>query len=194
MTKSKELAALLIIGSVSLTTTSSAQTAQQVDRAIGAIFGAAGSGSKMQRASQGACQVDLSVESIELRKTTPTGVTSVRAVFQNVGSEQFSSTPVFGKFRIEVIDGRTSRVLNAIESNIVVVAPGQTRQSGLTLRREIFNGFRRSGGEIRATLSFSPNAPRCGLDTNSENDQLIATNQQVLDWLNGGERIVFVRR
>lgn len=150
-----------------------------------------------KNAMRRACNADLSVDSIELRKSGPTGPTSIRMVVSNVGSEAFSSSPVFAKAVIEVQDGATGAVTRHAVGNIVLLQPGGSRQSAVTLRRAVFSGFvppRNNAGEIRASVSFSPNAPRCGNYRNGANDQLIATHAQVRDWLNGGQSSVFVRR
>ena len=149
--------------------------------------------SQQQRVGAGACNTDLSIESIEMQKTTPTGVTSIRMNVRNVGSETFSSAPVYAKAVIEMRNGAANRTTQRSSANVTVIRPGASFQSSVTLRRSVFNGFR-SGDEIRVSLVFSPGAPRCGLDADASNDQLTASYQQVRDWLNGGSRIVFVRR
>lgn len=145
----------------------------------------------------GSCRADLSVESIELRKSGPTGPTSIRMVVKNTGTESFSTTPVFAKAMIEMQNGATGAVTQHPAGNIVLIRPGQSQQLSVTLRRAVFDTFmpqRNSAGSVRASVNFSPNAPRCGIDPNSENDQLIATHEQVRDWLSGVQPFVFVRR
>lgn len=153
--------------------------------------------SSQREAIRGSCRADLSVESIELRKSGPTGPTSIRMVVRNVGSEAFSTSPVFAKAVIEVLDGATGETTRHAVGNIVLVRPGESRQSAVTLRRAVFGTFlppRNNAGQIRASVNFSPNAPRCGIDPNSANDELVATHEQVRDWLRGSQPNVFVRR
>lgn len=153
--------------------------------------------SSQREALRGSCRADLSVESIELRKSGPTGPTSIRMVVRNVGSEAFSTSPVFAKAVIEVQDGATGAITRHAVGNIVVVQPGQSRQSAVTLRRAVFGTFmppRNNAGQIRASVNFIPNAPRCGIDPNSANDELVATHEQVRGWLRGSQANVFVRR
>ncbi len=153
--------------------------------------------SSQREALRGSCRVDLSVESIELRKSGPTGPTSIRMVVRNVGSEAFSTSPVFAKAVIEVQDGATGATTRHAVGNIVLSQPGQSRQFAVTLRRAVFGTFmppRNNAGQIRASVNFSPNAPRCGIDPNNANDELVATHEQVRDWLRGSQPNVFVRR
>lgn len=153
--------------------------------------------SSQKEAPGGSCRTDLSVESIELRKSGPSGPTSVRMVVRNLGSEAFSTSPVFAKAAIEVQDGATGATTRHEVGNIVLVRPGESRQLAVTLRREVFSTFLPldyTAGEIRASVNFSPGAPRCGIDQNSENDQLVALHEQVRDWLLGSQPNVFVRR
>lgn len=153
--------------------------------------------SSQKEAIRGSCKADLLVESIELRKSGPTGPTSIRMVVRNVGSEAFSTSPVFAKAVIEVQDGATGATTRHAVGNIVLVRPGESRQFAVTLRRAVFSTFlppRNNAGEIRASVNFSPNAPRCGIDPNSANDQLVATHEQVRDWLRGRQPKVVVRR
>lgn len=153
--------------------------------------------SSQREAIHGSCRADLSIESIELRKSGPTGPTSIRMVVKNIGSEAFSTSPVFAKAVIEVQDGATGATIRHAVGNIVFVRPGESRQSAVTLRPAVFNTFlpaRYNAGAIRASVNFSPNAPRCGIDQNSANDQLVATHEQVRDWLRAPQPNVFVRR
>lgn len=168
-----------------------------VERTVGKILGGSGIKPAVKDILRGPCKIDLSVESIELRKTGPTGPTSIRMVITNVGSEAFSTTPVFAKAVIEVQDGATGAITRHAVGNIVVVQPGQSRQFAVTLRREVFGTFlppRNNAGQIRASVEFSPNAPRCGIDPNSVNDELVATHEDVRGWLQGSQANVFVRR
>lgn len=143
----------------------------------------------------GSCQADLAVESIELRKSGPTGPTSIRMVVRNVGLEAFSTSPIFAKAVIEIQDGANGVITRHAVGNIVLVQPGLSRQFAVTLRRAVFGTFPpldNNAGQIRASISFSPNALRCGIDPNSANDELVATHEQVRSWLLGSQPNVFV--
>lgn len=197
MTKFAWLNSVFAIGiasTIAITTPSVAQTFETfaAKKLITPVLKAAQKGAK-----SGSCKADLSVESIELRKSGATGPTSIRMVVRNIGSEAFSSSPVFAKAVIEVQDGATGATTRHALGNIVLVQSSESRQSAVTLRRSVFGTFLPSGnnaGEIRASVNFSANAPRCGIDRNSANDRLVATHDQVRDWLRGSQANVFVRR
>lgn len=186
-----------IIGLVSIIAAATPSVAQNFETATAKKLIAPVLNSSQRDAMRGLCRTDLSVESIEMRKSGPNGPTSIRMVVRNVGSEVFSTSPVFAKAVIEVQDGATGATTRHAVGNIVLVRPGESRQSAVTLRRAVFGTFlppRNNAGEIRASVNFSPNAPRCGIDPNSANDQLVATHEQVRDWLRGSQPNVFLRR
>ena len=188
--------ALGVASTYAVTATSAAQASESsLARSIGTPV----LKSSQRDLLRGSCRTDLSVESIELRKSGsgPNAVTSIRMVVKNIGSEAFSTSPVFAKAVIEVQDGATGATIRHDVGNIVLVRPGERRRSAVTLRRGVFNTFlpaHHNAGEIRASVNFSPNAPRCGIDQNSENNQLVATHEQVRDRLLGSQPNVFVRR
>lgn len=191
------LSSVFAIGMASTITVTTPSMAQTIESPVARNMVTPVLKSSQRAAIRGSCRADLSVESIELRKSGPTGPTSIRMVVRNVGSEAFSTSPVFAKAVIEVQDGATGATTRHAVGNIVLVRPGESRQSAVTLRRAVFNTFlppRNNSGAIRASINFSPNAPRCGIDPNSANDQLVATHEQVRDWLRGSQPNVFVRR
>lgn len=191
------LNSVFAIGMASTITVTTPSMAQSFDSPVANNIATPVLKSSHREAIRGSCRADLSVESIELRKSGPAGPTSIRMVVRNVGSEAFSTSPVFAKAVIEVQDGATGATTRHAVGNIVLVRPGESRQSAVTLRRAGFGTFlppRNNAGEIRASVNFSPNAPRCGIDPNSANDQLVATHEQVRDWLRGPQPNVVVRR
>lgn len=191
------LNSVFAIGMASTFTVTTPSVAQTFESSVARNIITPALNSVQREAIRGSCRADLSVESIELRKSGPTGPTGIRMVVRNIGSEAFSTSPVFTKAVIEVQDGATGATTRHAVGNIVLLRPGESRQSAVTLRRAVFNTFlppRYNAGEIRASVNFSPNAPRCGIDRNSANDQLVATHEQVRDWLRGSQPNVFVRR
>lgn len=197
MTKLIWFNSVFAIGVASTLTVTAPSAAQTSEASMARGIFKSGLNSADKEALRGGCRTDLSVESIELRKSGPTGPTSIRMVVRNVGSEAFSTSPVFAKAVIEVQDGATGATTRHAVHNIVLVRPGGIHQSSATLRRAEFNTFlppRNTAGEIRASVNFSPNAPRCGIDPNGANDELVATHEEVRGWLRGPQANVFVRR
>jgi len=191
------LNSVLAIGMASTLATTSPSAAKPLNLSAARMSVAPVLTSAQTGTEVGSCRADLSVESIELRKSGPTGPTSIRMVVKNTGTESFSTTPVFANAMIEIKNGATGAVTQHPVGNIVLIRPGQSQQLSVTLRRTVFDTFmpqRSSAGGVRASVNFSPNAPRCGMDPNSENDQLVATHEQVRDWLSGVQPFVFVRR
>jgi hypothetical protein len=146
-----------------------------------------------RRAILGPCRADLSVESISLLKTGPTGPINISMVYKNVGTEAFDAPPRFTGAVIDTTSGATNLTTSHPASDIAVVRPNQSRRVSLTMPRTVFDTFE-FAGEVRAWINFGPDAPRCGMDSNRSNDELRVSNRQVRDWLGGTALQVEIRR
>lgn len=143
-------------------------------------------------AARGPCRNDLSVDSIELSRRTPTGPMNIRVRYKNIGTEAFDAPPRFTAIVIETTHGGTARS-ERTSQDISRVLPGATQVFTILKPRTIFDTLEFSG-EVRAFVNFGPDAPRCGMDPNPANDSLAMTNEQVRAWFYGTAPSVIVRR
>ena len=141
----------------------------------------------------GPCRMDLSVESIDMRKSGTTGPISASMVIKNLGTEAFSAPASFTGAVFEATHGGTNRVTTFPAGDISIVRPGDTRRFSITMPRTVFDSLEFSG-ELRGYINFGPDAPRCGRDPNPANDELRMSNEQVRAWLYGTAPTVIVRR
>lgn len=170
-----------------------AQTNQTVERTVGRLLGGSGIKPVVKDVLRGPCRADLSIESIILKKSGPTGPLSINIVIKNVGSEAFNAPPRFTGAVIQTTNGASEAVTRRDVANIALIRPGESRRFATTLRRSVFDEVE-FGGEVLAYLNFGPDAPRCGVDPNPDNDSLSVSNDQVREWLGGEEREVVIQR
>lgn len=147
-----------------------------------------------QQTSLVGCKADLSVESIELRKTTASGPLSIRVVVANVGTERFSAPQrLMPTVTIETVNGVTGVMTQRITGNLAQLLPGNQNRSATALRRNVF-GSGQNVGTVRAYVTLNPAAPQCGTDADSTNNQLLIPNEQVRAWLRGSALSVTIPR
>jgi hypothetical protein len=139
-----------------------------------------------------ACQADLSVESIELRKAAT--VLSIRVVVANIGTERFYASQRFTPtVTIETVHGATGVATQHRIGAIALMLPGNENRSATTLRRTAF-GTGENVGTVRGYITLNPAAPECSTDANSANNEFRLTNEQVRAWLRGSAPSVTIPR
>ena len=141
----------------------------------------------------GPCRMDLSVESIDMRKSGTTGPISASMVIKNLGTEAFSASAQFTGAVLEATHGGTNAVTTIPAGDISFVRPGDTRRFSVNMPRTVFDSLEFSG-ELRGFINFGPDAPRCGLDRNPANNELRMSNEQVRAWFYGTAPTVIARR
>ena len=141
----------------------------------------------------GPCRMDLSVESIDMRKSGTTGPISASMVIKNLGAEEFSAPAQFTGAVFEATHGGTNAVTTIPAGDISFVRLGDTRRFRVNMPRTVFDSLEFSG-ELRGFINFGPDAPRCGRDRNPANDELRMSNEQVRGWFYSSEPTVIVRR
>jgi hypothetical protein len=139
-----------------------------------------------------ACQADLSVESLELRKAAT--VLSIRVVVANVGTERFIAQPRFTPtVTIETVNGATGVATQHRTGNLAQIMPGNQNRSATTLRRTAF-GTGENVGTVRGYITLNPAAPECSTDADSTNNEMQLTNEQVRAWLRGSATSMIIAR
>lgn len=141
----------------------------------------------------GPCRMDLSVDSIDMRKSGTTGPISASIVIKNVGTEAYNAPAIYAGAVLQATHGGTNAVTTFEAGDIVTLLPGRTRRFSVVMPRTVFDSLEFSG-ELRGFINFGPDAPRCGRDPNPANNELRMPNQQVRTWFYGTTPTVIVRR
>lgn len=141
----------------------------------------------------GPCRMDLSVDSIDMRKSGTTGPISASIVIKNVGTEAYNAPAIYAGAVLQATHGGTNAVTTFEAGDIVTLLPGRTRRFSVVMPRTVFDSLEFSG-ELRGFINFGPDAPRCGRDPNPANNELRMPNQQVRAWFYGTTPTVIVRR
>jgi hypothetical protein len=141
-----------------------------------------------------ACQADLSVKSLELRKAGASGPLSIRVVVANIGTERFYASQRFmPTVTIETVNGENGVATQRMTAKIGLLLGGNENRSATTLRRTAF-GTGEDVGTVRAFITLNPAAPECGTDADESNNELLLTNEQVQAWLRGSAPSVIIGR
>ncbi len=124
----------------------------------------------------GPCNVDLSVQRVRITRETPTSSNwLVNVAIKNVGSDAFDAPAAFTGLVVEETIG--TYVHGWPAGDITTVAPGAV----ISMSYSIVSSTAPERS-VRTFLSFGPDAPRCGVDGSSGNDQLIISGPQIAEW------------
>jgi hypothetical protein len=142
----------------------------------------------------GPCRMDLSVESIELRKSGVVGGPFVaNMIIKNIGTEAYDAPAMYAGAVFHATMGGSSIVTTTEAGDITLLQPGRTRRLTATIPQTAFDSTE-FFGDLRGFINFGPDAPRCGRDRNPANDELRISFEQIRDWYNSPRQTVFVRR